>query len=282
MKLNRSILKLLFWSTLCGNITVFSLPRSRTLGLGPGEVARSDVQEPTCEELKAMWRFSKRQSRAAELTNEIPTFKDPFSENVWEPYYATTRSLGGMRLGRYRGHPVFGRMVHKPTFHIQDVGEKTRAFEELAHNFGRIQPAEPRRVTAFRVGGAASGFPPKAGKFQHLKELIKTERARELHDQRLAEEEAVRLGHMMSGSNDHRNLYPHMFDMDPNDSSVQSDYPSSGSIIKFPDLLAPRSHEHVSHFVDYSYPRIRSRPPIPASLFGTNPFNQDYDGYYYL
>lgn len=39
--------------------------------------------------------FSKRQSRAAEITNEIPTYRDPFAYNVWEPYYSTTRNMGG-------------------------------------------------------------------------------------------------------------------------------------------------------------------------------------------
>lgn len=53
------------------------------------------ADEPSCEQLKAMWRFSKRQSRAAEITNEIPMYRDPFTENVWEPYYPTSRSIGG-------------------------------------------------------------------------------------------------------------------------------------------------------------------------------------------
>ncbi len=34
--------------------------------------------EPSCEQLRAMWRASKRQSRAAEMTNEIPKLRDPF------------------------------------------------------------------------------------------------------------------------------------------------------------------------------------------------------------
>jgi hypothetical protein len=54
-----------------------------------------DPNEPTCEELRQMWRFSKRQSRASEITNEIPTYRDPFAYNMWEPYYPTTRSIGG-------------------------------------------------------------------------------------------------------------------------------------------------------------------------------------------
>lgn len=71
---------------------------------GSDEVAVSNKHddsistEPSCEELKAMWRFSKRQSRAAEITNEIPTYRDPFSYNVWESYYPRSRSIGGYVL----------------------------------------------------------------------------------------------------------------------------------------------------------------------------------------
>ncbi len=55
-----------------------------------------NLNEPSCEELRAMWQFSKRQSRASEITNEIPTYHDPFRMNVWDPYYpSNTRSLGG-------------------------------------------------------------------------------------------------------------------------------------------------------------------------------------------
>lgn len=49
-------------------------------------------QEPSCEELRAMWRFSKRQSRASEITNEIPTYHDPFTYNIWDMY---TKSVSG-------------------------------------------------------------------------------------------------------------------------------------------------------------------------------------------
>lgn len=53
---------------------------------------RGNMEEPSCEELRAMWRYSKRQSRAAEITNEIPTYRDPFSYNVWEPYLDRAQS----------------------------------------------------------------------------------------------------------------------------------------------------------------------------------------------
>lgn len=82
-----------------GNGGRSSIPEYRDGGGGEIiETSHSNVlnsHEPSCEELRAMWRFSKRQSRAAEITNEIPTYRDPFAYNVWEPYYPTTRSLGG-------------------------------------------------------------------------------------------------------------------------------------------------------------------------------------------
>lgn len=71
----------------------------RSANGGSGEIMKStslNLNEPSCEELRAMWQFSRRQSRASEITNEIPTYHDPFSVNIWEPYYPTaTRSLGG-------------------------------------------------------------------------------------------------------------------------------------------------------------------------------------------
>lgn len=55
----------------------------------------TNSHEPSCEELRAMWIFSKRQSRASEMTNDFPTYRDPFAFNAWETYNPTTRSFGG-------------------------------------------------------------------------------------------------------------------------------------------------------------------------------------------
>lgn len=68
--------------------------------VGGGEIMKTaslNSHEPSCEELRAMWQISKRQSRASEITNEIPTYHDPFSYNVWDPplFSSTTRSMGG-------------------------------------------------------------------------------------------------------------------------------------------------------------------------------------------
>lgn len=87
-----------------GEVKGLKEPNSKKSGngaaVGGGEIMKTsslNLHEPSCEELRAMWQFSKRQSRASEITNEIPTYHDPFTYNVWDPPYfpTTTRSMGG-------------------------------------------------------------------------------------------------------------------------------------------------------------------------------------------
>lgn len=86
-------------NTGANGITDLNTKRPTNNAGNGGEIMKStslNLNEPSCEELRAMWQFSRRQSRASEITNEIPTYHDPFSVNVWDPYYPTaTRSLGG-------------------------------------------------------------------------------------------------------------------------------------------------------------------------------------------
>lgn len=42
---------------------------------------RLDLTEPSCDELRAMWRYTKRQSRAAKTTNGYSMY--PFNPNIW-------------------------------------------------------------------------------------------------------------------------------------------------------------------------------------------------------
>lgn len=64
-----------------------------------GDIAekRVDLTEPTCEELRAMWRYTKRQSRAAKTTTGYSLYPDPFSYNVWKPFEYSKPNLN------YRG-----------------------------------------------------------------------------------------------------------------------------------------------------------------------------------
>ncbi|KAJ8923689.1 hypothetical protein NQ315_010270 [Exocentrus adspersus] len=255
-------LKLAVWLILAAiSALAMALPRAKDYR-GAGEVVASKniASEPTCEQLKAMWRLSKRQSRNAEITNEIPMFKDPFADNVWEPYYATSRSVGGMRIGRYRNKPIYGRIVHNPPYlRIQDPTEKHKAFEEVARMYGapprQDDSSTNRKGYLWRGAGRypGGGILPQQGSFQHLKELIKTERARELQQQRVAEEEAARAASMkdLSRNENHRNqgVYEHYDfesedDMGPSYMSDDADTGSTGGgagVISFPDLLAPAS-----------------------------------------
>ena len=58
---------------------------------------RANKAEPTCEELRDMWIYSKRQSRAAETTNDLPMYRDPFSHNIWETYQVRSPASLGYR-----------------------------------------------------------------------------------------------------------------------------------------------------------------------------------------
>ncbi|XP_017769289.1 PREDICTED: uncharacterized protein LOC108557326 isoform X2 [Nicrophorus vespilloides] len=267
-----SLLRTVFiWWLVCQQTRSFTITRNKEYR-GSGEVVSGKDavnNEPTCEELKAMWRFSKRQSRAAEITNEIPTYRDPFAYNVWEPYYARSRSMGGLRVGnRYRGRPVYGRVIHKPPMlRIQDVAERNRAFEEVARMYGNVQKTtEPRRrVTAFRLsGGAHLPLTPQSGSFQHLKELIRTERARELQEQRLAEEAEARSDALKELANGIQKANFHEFNYDLEDEEGREDPEAMNnrkSILAFPDLLAPaaRFGPDQARFVeDYNYYRPRT------------------------
>ncbi|KAK7870523.1 hypothetical protein R5R35_002924 [Gryllus longicercus] len=175
-------------------------------------------REPSCEELLAMWRFSKRQSRATEITNEIAQYRDPFAYNVWEPHARSRSAAGAVIKGaRGAGRHVYGRVVHAAPRSRARMegggaggggggggGGRARAYEEVARHLvtypGGAAPPPPlpprRRLTAFRFSGGSAdphvAIAPQAGSFQQLKDIIRSERARELQAQRLAEEAAAR------------------------------------------------------------------------------------------
>lgn len=66
----------------------------------------------------------------------------------------------------------------------QQMAHRPRAFEDIAYLYGTINfhpPSYRRRQPSVRNGGGASiSQVPQAGSFQHLRDLIRGERAREL------------------------------------------------------------------------------------------------------
>ncbi|XP_046405404.1 uncharacterized protein LOC124170618 [Ischnura elegans] len=202
----------------------------------PAGGGKSSQREPSCEELRAMWRFSKRQSRAAEITNEIPSYADPFAYSVWEPYPRSAAIGSSVRSGNTdklrggggEGHqiipasgaaiaraksrarqrrPVYGRIVHTPpasTRLRENLSpERIRAFEEVTRMFetGRhLSPQIPKSTArkTFRFSGPVNS--QMTGSFQQIKDIIREERARELKQRMLEEREASNMGGMVDES----------------------------------------------------------------------------------
>lgn len=84
---------------------------------------------------------------------------------------------------------------------MRDMAERSRTFSDISKLYGAenrhgSQYEQPRRrVMQFRFSGAPvnqNALTPQKGSFQRLKELVWTERARELSTQRKAEETAAR------------------------------------------------------------------------------------------
>lgn len=183
--------------------------------------------EPSCDELRAMWRFSKRQSRASEITNEIPTFRaDPFAMNMWQPSKPRIKQAGGLFKGRNPARymydrsgklirntarngigfpqfmglgPVFGRVVHKEP-ELMEFGYPVQPSQQqsqrrVQYRFPGPSPGNspPGNAVVARMSGSTPlNVTPQRGSFMKLKELVWTERARELAHQRRNEEMQAR------------------------------------------------------------------------------------------
>ncbi|XP_058791915.1 uncharacterized protein LOC131664648 isoform X2 [Phymastichus coffea] len=165
----------------------------------------SSLAEPSCEELRAMWRYSKRQSRAAETSNELPVYRDPFSYNVWEAYPRHLHSSGyrdeyaGSAPATSRhggGAPIYGKVVQAPERSRLRNGKLGRVgFDDINKYYGTLSREPPSReglVNSRMPGGVAKSIPRQTGRFQTLKNMILEERAKELKEQRKAEDMAAR------------------------------------------------------------------------------------------
>ncbi|XP_018398580.1 PREDICTED: uncharacterized protein LOC108776459 [Cyphomyrmex costatus] len=181
---------------------------------------RLDLTEPTCDELRAMWRYTKRQIRAAKTTNGFSMYS--YNPNIWQQrgtmykpdsklsrgytrdIVAPTRlklreELEGRHAGRPRnraaGSPIYGRMVHKGPPGIRWRNgmrgpSRMKVIEDLSRHFGTVNTGPYKIATQTKLrGGGVSSLVPQSGRFETLKNLIQVERARELQEQHIAEEE---------------------------------------------------------------------------------------------
>ena len=99
-----------------------------------------------------------------------------------------TDNAGGQARSRSTGGPiVYGKVVHKAPAGSRlrnGTPNRMRSFEDVSHLYGKVNRQMPdprRRQTSFRVGGGGSPSKvPQAGSFQHLQELVRLDRVREL------------------------------------------------------------------------------------------------------
>ncbi|OAD54946.1 hypothetical protein WN48_05826, partial [Eufriesea mexicana] len=179
-----------------------------------GDIAEKHVglTEPTCDELRAMWRYTKRQSRAAKTSTGYPLYHDPFSYNDWKSYSERSKLSLNYR-GRLAGNaPIYGRMVHKAPAGSRlrnGMRHPPRLYDKSTRFYGTINsyPPSPRRklMDNFRmVGGGFHRMSqvPQAGRFQYLKELLHNERARELQKQHRVENLAEKTSTLKDSIND--------------------------------------------------------------------------------
>nr|CAH7735561.1 unnamed protein product [Callosobruchus chinensis] len=163
--------------------------------------------------------------------------------------------------------------------------------------------AETRtKLTTFRLPGGrhfvSPGFPPQTGSFQHLKELIKTERAKELQQQRAQEEAAARenqrnlarlyahYGYVSDGSSDEVGSDKVNEDKPPN--REDGGGPSSAALMGYLNFVPRPSTMGRFSAPESDYVYSRSRPKAVAGWTSYRPtvfdsaYNVSYYCYYYI
>lgn len=180
------------WSVLLCACAVLSqrMDQETAVAQRQARVRDRDIakDEPTCDQLKAMWRFSKRQARAPEIMNEVSSFRDPLMYNEWPVYTALPRAAPRFRY-QYPTVPreAYGRVVTKAPPNVVRTPDYDEMYGMLnvPHTSGKILrfpgPSRSR-------GGATFMVPPQRDRFEALKKLIRQEHVRELQRKYEAEQ----------------------------------------------------------------------------------------------
>ncbi|XP_033336629.1 uncharacterized protein LOC117226436 [Megalopta genalis] len=135
------------------------------------------LTEPTCEELRAMWRYTKRQSNAASYN-----IRETYSEGVEPP----VNYRGGARNRAGGSTPIYGKVVHKvPGGSRLRNGMRHSSKQQNKYLYGEVSHQ-------FSGGSRRPNVRTMVGRFDRLKELLLEDRARELQEQRNAEEMAAK------------------------------------------------------------------------------------------
>ncbi|XP_026317229.1 uncharacterized protein LOC113228200 [Hyposmocoma kahamanoa] len=210
------------------------------------ELAKPD--EPTCDQLKAMWRFSKRQARAPEIMNEVSSYRDPLMYNEWPVYTALPRAAPRFRY-HYPQVPreAYGRVVTKAPPNVVRTPDYDEMFGMLnvPHTSGKILrysgPSRPRPT--FMV-------PPQRDRFEALKKLIRQEHVRELQ-RKYETEQKQELKELASGRSDDY-VYGSYGEQEPRGlQTLQVEYPADEPSARH-SKKPPSGSRQVSQFSRYS------------------------------
>ena len=94
-------------------------------------------REPSCEQLRAMWKLSKRQHRNAVRTNAVPRYQEPY---LLGRVHDTLRHNPLYDAPRHRPQPTFGTVVNGPAEHQRQFA--TPALNELVQSRPVGRPAD--------------------------------------------------------------------------------------------------------------------------------------------
>ncbi|XP_050530200.1 uncharacterized protein LOC126899366 [Daktulosphaira vitifoliae] len=137
------------------------------------------ANEPSCLELRIMWRLSQRQKQLLQTANNnIPDTTDLFSYSIWDDY--TKPRYSNRQRSLIMGRSLADRY---------QVYSQMRPFDKVARLSGTsrkfMDDQMSRKVNLFRLGYPISKMPGSAmrlttkDRFQELKELIRHEKAKQ-------------------------------------------------------------------------------------------------------
>lgn len=136
-----------------------------------GPWSSTSADEPSCEQLREMWRQSKRHSRAAETTNEIPQYSDPFARSYGRQLASVVPTL---RPRPERRPVVYGRLHSSPPSDQEAAERPVRPFDVLRKL--NSDPGSSGSVILYGEDDKAPfGRASARGSLQHLRELIREE-----------------------------------------------------------------------------------------------------------
>lgn len=146
--------------------------------------------EPSCEELRAMWRYYKRQSRA-ELTNEIPRFGSnlfwdiPPGSPMQNHQMSSFAPIKGRSKGRLKPNPkspFYGRMIYKQR--DRSKSKPPRPMDQVAQMMGKgtgteVKEKGPVPDAIVHFSPPPTPVPTTPTSLQKIKDVFREERIRD-------------------------------------------------------------------------------------------------------